>query len=201
MTETTLRTLMRESAETIPTSAPPLVGIARQARRRRAGIAGLAAAAVLAVTGTAAALPSLDLGSASPAPAGPVDDGSGRGGPSPDMASDDVPLAYLPNHGQPARGAGRFEDEVRGELRLVEERCLVVGDDGVRLVWPVDYIGMTHGDGSLSLLDETGEPVAEVGDVLRLQGSWQGPADWGAGEPCLPDRMVFMVQAVPEVVR
>jgi hypothetical protein len=118
------------------------------------------------------------------------------------MAPDDVPLAYLPNHGQTAaERTGGFEDELRGELRLVEERCLVVGDDGARVVWPHDYVAMTHGDGSLTLLDQTGQPVAEVGDVVLLQGLWRGPAGWGSGEPCLPRGMVFMVQGVPEVVR
>lgn len=199
MTDTQLHRMLRASAETIPTGAPPVAEIARLARRRRARRTGVIAAAVLVVGGVGATTATaLDLGA-----------GEGRApaalGAPYDMRPDDVPMSYLPTSGwSPGEHPHEPpESELRGELRLVDESCLEVreeGKDGVRVVWPDDWVGLVHADGSATLVDQDGRVAARTGDVLFLQGSWSGPASW-SGELCLPDPgMAFAVTEVPEVV-
>ncbi len=189
MTDTQLHDMIRAAADRIPTSHPPMGAIVRQARRRRAGAVGLAVAALLVVAGTATAVPRLE-GTSGPSPAGQ--------GPGWDQGENDVPL-FLPTYGATA---GELEGSVtlRGELLLVdEERCVVIGPDQTPVVWPRGYEGVVRADGTLTLLDEDRQPVADSGDVVELGGAWTGPASW-SGEPCLPDgSRPFMVQARPSV--
>lgn len=193
MTDTRLHEMMRESAEAIPTSAPPIAAITRAGRRRRTRAVALTAAAVVVLGGTAA--------TAVPRLAG--DRGAGPAAPTRSYAPDDVPV-FLPNSSfevgvdSPAEHA-----TVTGGLVATQgNRCLVVGDDRTPVFWPQGYEGETHGDGSFSLLDDRGRPVAEAGDTVRLTGRWLEPAGWSGDEPCIPDdRRVFMVQARPYVVR
>ena len=189
----TLHDLMRDSAETIPTSVPPIAAITRAGRRRRTRAVALVAAAVVVHGGTAA--------TAVPRLAG--DHGAGPAAPTRDHPAGDVPV-FLPDSGFEV-GVDKQEGHasVSGELVATQDdRCLVVGDDQVPVFWPHGYMGETHGDGSFSLLDESGRRVAEVGDTVRLAGSWRAPASWSGDELCIPDdRKTFMVQARPDVVR
>ncbi|GAA2135857.1 hypothetical protein GCM10009844_01540 [Nocardioides koreensis] len=187
-----LHDLMRDSADAIPTSVAPIAAITRAGRRRRTRAVALVAAAVVVLGGTAAA--------AVPGLAG--DHEAGPAAPTRHYAPDDVPV-FLPESAFDV-GVDKQEDHasVSGELVATQDdRCLVVGDDQTPVFWPHGYEGETHGDGSFSLLDEQGSPVAEVGDTVRLTGGWLEPASWSGDERCIPDdRKVFMVQARPEVV-
>ena len=189
----TLHDLIRDSADTIPTSVPPIAAITRAGRRRRTRAVALVAAAVVVLGGTAA--------TAVPRLAG--DHRAGPAAPTRDYAPDDVPV-FLPDSGFEV-GVDKHEGHasVSGELVATQDdRCLVVGDDQFPVFWPHGYMGETHGDGSFSLLDESGRRVAEVGDTVRLAGSWRAPASWSGDELCIPDdRRTFMVQARPDVVR
>jgi hypothetical protein len=186
-----LHDMMRDSADTIPTSVAPIAAITRAGRRRRTRAVALVAAAVVVLGGTAAA--------AVPGLAG--DHGAGPAAPTLDHPAGDVPV-FLPESGFEV-GVDKLEihASVSGELVATQDdRCLVVGDDQVPVFWPHGYMGETHGDGSFSLLDESGRPVAEVGDTVGLTGRWLEPASWSGDELCIPeDRQVFMVQARPEV--
>ena len=189
----TLHDLMRDSADTIPTSVPPIAAITRAGRRRRTRTVALAAAAVVVLGGTAAtAVPRLA-----------ADRGAGPAAPTRHYAPDEVPV-FLPESAFDV-GVDRQVDHASVTGALVatqDDRCLVVGDDQTPVFWPHGYEGETHGDGSFSLLDEKGRPVAEAGDTVRLTGRWLEPAGWSGDELCIPDdRKVFMVQARPDVVR
>ena len=192
----TLHDLMRDSAETIPTSAPPIAAITRAGRRRRTRAVALAtAAAVVVLSGTAAvAVPLLDEGQR-PSPAGQGSNPTPSGG-------GDVPV-FLPTSSWEVGVDSPVEHAtVTGELVATrDDRCVVVGDDQTPVFWPQGFEGETHGDGSFALLDEKGRPVAEAGDTVRLTGRWLEPASWSGDELCIPDdRRVFMVQAQPDVV-
>ena len=187
-----LHDMMRDSADTIPTSVAPIAAITRAGRRRRTRAVALVAAAVVVLGGTAAA--------AVPGLAG--DHEAGPAAPTRAYPPGDVPV-FLPESAFDV-GVDEQEDHasVSGELVATQgDRCLVVGDDQTPVFWPHGYEGETHGDGSFSLLDEKGRPVAEVGDTVRLSGRWLEPASWSGDELCIPDdRKVFMVQARPDVV-
>ena len=157
----TLHDLMRESADTIPTSAPPIGAITRAGHRRRTTRLAVAATAVAVLAGTAAvALPPL-AGDRTVAPAAPTRD----------YGESEVPV-FLP---ESAFEVGVDEapspDDLEGELRSVmDDRCLDVGPERLLVFWPRGWEGLTHADGTFELLDQDGKVVARVGDRVRVEG-------------------------------
>ena len=157
----TLHDLMRESAETIPTSAPPVAAITRAGRRRRTSRVALVAAAVVGLGATGGTVAPHLGGERDVAPAAPTRD----------YAPDEVPV-FLPESAfyveeDDVIGSDRLE----GELRATEDdRCLVVGDARTLVYWPQGWEGLTRGDGSFELLDQDGVVAATVGDTVRVRG-------------------------------
>ena len=175
---TDLATLMRDSAEHVPTSPPPYAAIRRQAQRRRAVRWVAAAAAAVLVAGGAAV--ALDGPTRTPAASGPP--------------AGDVPLliptsAWTP--GQPSDDA-----LVTGRLRLTdEERCLRLGDRVV--VWPKDWSAEVHADGGVTLYDDRGRVVGNDGDILTFSGGDGARASWSGGVCFDGVTSPFFVQSRP----
>ncbi|MCD4670284.1 MAG: hypothetical protein K8S14_07550 [Actinomycetia bacterium] len=84
----------------------------------------------------------------------------------PEKSSSSVP--FFPTQKEPATSYMEALLSDKPEELIIRDGCLRAG--GYLLVWPYGFSLSTDKDGIFQVIDSTGQPVARVGDKVRISG-------------------------------